>query len=378
MEVYADHAATTPISETALQAMLPCFQEFYGNPSSQHAMGRQARRKLESARAQVAACLGCDAREIYFTSGGTEADNQAVLTAANAGQTQGKKHIVTTSFEHHALVHTLEKLEKQGFTVTYLEINPDTHNITPEQVAQAIRQDTCLVTILYANNEIGSILPIPEIGSICRQAGVLFHVDGVQAVGHIPVHVRDSQIDLLSLSGHKFHGPKGVGALYIRRGIEPVRLLEGGGQERGQRPGTENLPAVCGMAAALQEELEHMEENTRKITAMADFLRDTLGKLPGCHLNGDPMHHLPGIVSCSFEGVDSETLLILLDSSGICASAGSACTSGSLEPSHVMRAIGRSPASGSLRLSLSHENTMEQMQYIVREVSRIVNSLRQR
>ena len=377
MEAYFDHAATTKVSDSALKAMLDCYTRCWGNPSAQHGAGQRAKEKLEQARAQMAQCLHCQTREIYFTSGGTESDNQAVLTGAEAGRRQGKMHIVTTAFEHHGVLHPLKKLENQGFSVTYLKIDPETHNITPEQVQAAIRPDTCLVSVMYANNEIGSILPIREIGAICRSAGVLLHVDAVQAVGHIPVDVVLDQVDLLSLSAHKFGGPQGVGALFARRGLQPERLLEGGGQERGKRPGTENVPAICGMAAALTESCSQMEESTRAITAMAEKIRDTVKNIPGSHENGDPRHRLPGIVSFSFEGVAGETLLILLDGKGIRASAGSACTSGSLEPSHVLLAAGRSPelAAGTLRLSLGSDNTMEQTEYLCRELPGLIQSL---
>ena len=378
MEVYADNAATTRICQSALDAMLPCFDRIYGNPSSLHRQGQKAREALETARAKVACCIGCQPREVYFTSGGSEADHQAILTAADLGKAKGKKHIVTTAFEHHAVLNTLKKLEKQGFTVTYLEISPVTHNIAAAQVQDAIREDTCLVTTKYANNEIGSVLPIREIGAVCRRAGVLFHVDAVQAVGHIPVNVREEQIDLLSLSGHKFHGPKGVGALYARRDLQLVKLIEGGGQERGKRAGTENLPAICGMAAALQEAVDHMEANRIRVTAMRDLLLEGLSRIPHSMINGDLQNRLPGNVSFCFEGIESESLLLLLDGEGICASSGSACSSGSLEPSHVLQAIGRSNelAGSALRISLSRENTMEEVDYILNVVPRVVEHLR--
>ena len=378
MLVYADNAATTQMSHSAVQAMVPYFEQIYGNPSSLHSVGQLAKEHLEAARATVASCLGCEAREIYFTSGGSEADNQAILSAARRGARKGMKHIITTAFEHHAVLHTLQKLEKEGFEVTYLAINPQTHNITAQQVQEALRPDTCLVTIMYANNEIGSILPIREIGEICRDAKVLFHVDAVQAVGHIPVNVQEDHIDLLSLSGHKFHGPKGVGALYAKKGIPLVNIIEGGAQERGKRGGTENLPAICGMAAALRDACDKMEENAKKITAMRDKLVDGLSKIPHSALNGDPVHRLPGNVSFCFEGIEGESLLLMLDAKGISASSGSACTSGSLDPSHVLLAIGRvhDVAHGSLRLSLSEYNTMEEMDYILEEVPQVVEYLR--
>ena len=377
MQVYVDNAATTKMSQTAIQAMLPYFEEIYGNPSSLHTPGQQAKEALEAARADVASCLGADPREIYFTSGGSEADNQAILSAAKIGARKGKKHIISTAFEHHAVLHTLEKLEKEGCTVTYLDVTHN-HNVAAQQVKDALREDTCLVTTMYANNEIGSILPIREIGAICREAGVLFHVDAVQAVGHIPVNVKDDHIDLLSLSGHKFHGPKGVGALYARRGIPLTNLIEGGAQERGKRAGTENLPAICGMAAALKDACAHMEENTAKVTALRDRLIDGLSKIPHSSLNGDPVHRLPGNVSFCFEGIEGESLLLMLDAKGINASSGSACTSGSLDPSHVLLAIGRihDVAHGSLRLSLSQYNTQAEIDYVLEQISQVVEYLR--
>lgn len=377
MQVYVDNAATTQMSQTAIQAMLPYFEEIYGNPSSLHTPGQQAKEALEAARADVASCLGADPREIYFTSGGSEADNQAILSAAKIGARKGKKHIISTAFEHHAVLHTLEKLEKEGYTVTYLDVTHN-HNVDAQQVKDALREDTCLVTTMYANNEIGSILPIREIGAICREAGVLFHVDAVQAVGHIPVDVKDDHIDLLSLSGHKFHGPKGVGALYARRGILLTNLIEGGAQERGKRAGTENLPAICGMAAALKDACAHMEENTAKVTALRDRLIDGLSKIPHSSLNGDPVHRLPGNVSFCFEGIEGESLLLMLDAKGISASSGSACTSGSLDPSHVLLAIGRihDVAHGSLRLSLSEYNTQAEIDYILEQIPQVVEYLR--
>ncbi len=377
MQVYVDNAATTKMSQTAIQAMLPYFEEIYGNPSSLHTPGQKAKEALEAARADVAACLGADPREIYFTSGGSEADNQAILSAAKLGARKGKKHIISTAFEHHAVLHTLEKLEKEGYSVTYLDVTHN-HNVDAQQVKDALREDTCLVTTMYANNEIGSILPIREIGAICREAGVLFHVDAVQAVGHIPVHVKDDNIDLLSLSGHKFHGPKGVGALYARRGILLTNLIEGGAQERGKRAGTENIPAICGMAAALKDACAHMEENAAKVTALRDRLIEGLSKIPHSALNGDPVHRLPGNVSFCFEGIEGESLLLMLDFKGISASSGSACTSGSLDPSHVLLAIGRvhDVAHGSLRLSLSEYNTQEEIDYILEQVPQVVEYLR--
>ncbi|MCD7756449.1 MAG: cysteine desulfurase NifS [Firmicutes bacterium] len=377
MQVYADNAATTKISKTALDAMMPCFETYYGNPSSLHTAGQLAKEQLESARERIADCLGCEPREIYFTSGGSEADNQAILSAARLGERKGKKHIISTAFEHHAVLHTLQKLEKEGFEVTYLDVR-EHHNITARQVQDAIRPDTCLVTVMYANNEIGSVLPIGEIGAICKAAGVPFHTDAVQAVGHLPIHVKQENIDMLSLSAHKFHGPKGVGALYCRRGLPLVNVIEGGAQERGKRAGTENLPAICGMAAALEEACAHMEENAAKVSALRDRLIAGLSQIPHSARNGDPEHCLPGIVSFCFEGIEGESLLLLLDAKGICASSGSACTSGSLDPSHVLLAIGRvhDVAHGSLRLSLCADNTQEEIDQILEAVPQVVEYLR--
>ena len=377
MQVYADNAATTRVSRTALEAMLPYFTEIYGNPSSLHSIGQEAKEALESARERIAAHLGCQPREIYFTSGGTEADNMAIRTAAALGARKGKKHIISTAFEHHAVLHTLKKLEKEGFEITLLDV-ADTHNITAEQVKNALREDTCLVTTMFANNEIGSVLPIREIGAVCKDAGVIFHTDAVQAVGHLPIHVKNDNIDMLSLSGHKFHGPRGVGVLYIRRGIAPANLIEGGGQERGKRPGTENLPGIMGMAAALDEAIEKMDAHTKKVTALRDRLIEGLSRVPHCVLNGDAVNRLPGNVSFCFEGIEGEALLLLLDARGVCASSGSACTSGSLDPSHVLLAIGRPHeiAHGSLRLSLCHENTDEEVDHILKVVPEVVDYLR--
>ena len=377
MRVYADNAATTKVSKTALEAMLPYFTEVYGNPSSLHSVGQEAKEALENAREHIAAVLGCQAREIYFTSGGTEADNMAIRTAAALGARKGKKHIISTAFEHHAVLHMLKRLEKEGFEITLLDVK-DTHNITAQQVKDAIREDTCLVTTMFANNEIGSVLPIRQIGAVCKEAGVIFHTDAVQAVGHLPIDVKKDNIDMLSLSGHKFHGPRGTGVLYIRRGIAPANIIEGGGQERGKRPGTENLPAICGMAAALDEAVANMEANTAKVTALRDKLIAGLSKIPHCVLNGDAVNRLPGNVSFCFEGIEGEALLLLLDAKGVCASSGSACTSGSLDPSHVLLAIGRPHeiAHGSLRLSLCHENTEEEMDHILTVVPQVVEYLR--
>ena len=377
MYVYADNAATTAMSQVAIDAMVPYFNKVYGNPSSLHSVGQEAKEALESARQTVARCLGCEPREILFTSGGSEADNQAIISAARFGARKGKKHIISTAFEHHAVLHTLQKLEKEGFEVTYLDVSKG-HNITAQQVADAIREDTCLVTVMYANNEIGSILPIPEIGAICKKAGVLFHTDAVQAVGHLHINVKEENIDMLSLSGHKFHGPKGVGALYVRRGIPLVNIIDGGAQERGKRAGTENIPAICGMAAAMKDACEHIDENMPKVAAMRDKLIEGLSKIPHSALNGDAVNRLPGNVSFCFEGIEGEALLLLLDMKGVCGSSGSACTSGSLDPSHVLLAIGRvhDVAHGSLRLSLSEYNTDEEVEHILKVVPEVVGYLR--
>ena len=377
MTIYTDNAATTKMSDTALAAMLPCLQDNYGNPSSLHSVGQRAAEALQGARETVARYLGCDPKEIIFTSGGSEADNQAIISAARLGALKGKKHIISTAFEHHAVLHTLKKLEKEGFDVELLPVGT-TGTITPEQVAAAIRPDTALVTIMYANNEIGSILPIAEIGAVCREKGVIFHTDAVQAAGHLHINVREQNIDMLSLSGHKFHGPKGSGVLYGRKGIPLVNVIEGGAQERGKRAGTENLPAIVGMAAALQEACDHIDENAAKVSALRDKLISGLSNIPHSALNGDPVHRLPGNVNFCFEGIEGESLLLLLDAKGICASSGSACTSGSLDPSHVLLAIGRphEVAHGSLRLSLCEWNTEEEVSIILRDVPRIVEYLR--
>ncbi len=377
MQIYADNAATTKISKHALQAMMPCFEKFYGNPSSLHTIGQEAKEVLDDARARVAKCLGCEAREIYFTSGGSEADNQAIRSAAIYGAKKGKKHIISTAFEHHAVLHTLNALEKEGFEITLLDVK-EGHNVTARQVKDAIREDTCLVTCMYANNEIGSVLPIGEIGAVCKEAGVPFHTDAVQAAGHLHIDVKAQNIDMLSLSGHKFHGPKGVGALYVRRGLPMVNIIEGGAQERGKRGGTENLPGIVGMAAALEDACANREENNAKSMALRDKLIAGLSQIPHCALNGDPVNRLPGNVSFCFEGIEGESLLLLLDAQGICASSGSACTSGSLDPSHVLLAIGRvhDVAHGSLRLSVCHENTEEEMDHILTVVPQVVELLR--
>ena len=377
MQVYADNAATTKMSRHAIDAMVPYFENIYGNPSSLHTMGQEAKEALEDARARVAACLGCEAREIIFTSGGSEADNQAIISAARYGARKNKKHIISTAFEHHAVLHTLQKLEKEGYEVTLLDVK-NGHNVTAQQVRDAIREDTCLVTCMYANNEIGSILPIAEIGAVCKEAGVPFHTDAVQAAGHLHINVKEQNIDMLSLSGHKFHGPKGVGALYVRRGFPLVNVIEGGAQERGKRAGTENIAGICGLAAALEDACRHLDENAAKVTALRDKLIAGLSQIPHCALNGDPVNRLPGNVSFCFEGIEGESLLLLLDAQGICASSGSACTSGSLDPSHVLLAIGRvhDVAHGSLRLSLCHYNTEEEIDHILKAVPEVVALLR--
>ena len=377
MQVYADNAATTKISAHALQAMMPCFEKFYGNPSSLHTVGQEAKEVLDKARESVAKCLGCEPREIYFTSGGSEADNQAIRSAAFYGARKGKRHIISTAFEHHAVLHTLNALEKEGFEVTLLDVR-NGHNITAQQVKDAIRPDTCLVTCMYANNEIGSVLPIAEIGAVCKEAGIPFHTDAVQAVGHLHIDVKEQNIDMLSLSGHKFHGPKGVGALYVRRGLPMVNIIEGGAQERGKRGGTENLPGIVGMAAAMEDACANMDAHNAKVTALRDKLISGLSQIPHCALNGDRLNRLPGNVSFCFEGIEGESLLLLLDAQGICASSGSACTSGSLDPSHVLLAIGRvhDVAHGSLRLSLCHENTEDEIDHILTAVPQVVELLR--
>ena len=378
MQVYADNAATTKMSKVAINAMLPYFETVYGNPSSLHTMGQEAKEALDAARKTVADCLGCEPREIIFTSGGSEADNQAIISAARYGERKGKKHIISTAFEHHAVLHTLDKLEKEGFEITLLDVR-NNHNITAQQVKDAIRPDTCLVTTMYANNEIGSVLPIAEIGAICKEAGVPFHTDAVQAVGHLDIDVKKQNIDLLSLSAHKFHGPKGVGALYVRRGFPLVNVIDGGAQERGKRAGTENMAAICGMAAALKDACDHREENMARVAAMRDrLIAGIKEQVPHCDLNGDPVNRLPGNVSFCFEGIEGESLLLLLDAHGVCASSGSACTSGSLDPSHVLLAIGRvhDVAHGSLRLSLSEYNTEEEIDHILQVVPQVVSYLR--
>ncbi|HJC41150.1 MAG TPA: cysteine desulfurase [Candidatus Intestinimonas pullistercoris] len=377
MSIYVDNAATTKMSPAAMQAMLPYFDQIYGNPSSLHSEGQRAAEALAGARARIAARLGCQPREITFTSGGSEADTQALLSAAHLGARKGKWHIISTAFEHHAVLHTLEALERQGFSVTLLDVH-ENGLVTPEQVKAALRPDTCLVSVMYANNEIGTVQPIGEIGRVCREAGVLFHTDAVQAVGHLPIHVGELQVDLLSLSAHKVHGPKGVGALYARKGIPLESVIYGGAQERDRRAGTENLPAILGMAAALEESCAHMEERARTLTLLRERLIDGLSQIPHAVLNGDRARRLPGNVSFCFEGIEGESLLLLLDDRGIRASSGSACTSGSLDPSHVLLALGRPHeiAHGSLRLTLSHENTQEDVDAVIRAVTEVVAYLR--
>lgn len=365
------------MSDKAIEAMTPYLKGVYGNPSSLHTVGQAAKEHLEDARERIAKCLNCEPKELYFTSGGSEADNQAIRSAAQNGARKGKKHIVSTAFEHHAVLHTLKKLEKEGFEFTYLPVHPD-GLITAEEVGAAIRPDTALVTVMFANNEVGTILPIAEIGAICREKGVIFHTDAVQAVGHIPVDVQAQNIDMLSLSAHKFHGAKGVGALYVRRGIPLNTFIDGGAQERNKRAGTENLAGIASMAAALEEACENMGKNAKKLAALRDRLIEGLLKVPHSKLNGDRKNRLPSNVNICFEGIEGESLLLLLDAKGICASSGSACTSGSLDPSHVLLALGlpHEIAHGSLRLSLSEYNTEEEVEYIIREVPKVVAYLR--
>lgn len=375
--IYADNAATTKISQTAMKAMISAMENSYGNPSSIHQIGMAANDALQTAREQIARCLGCMPKEIFFTSGGTESDNQAIMSAAMLGAKQNKRHIISTAFEHHAVLHTLRRLKEQGFEIQLLDVGAE-GNITAAQVEDAIRPDTCLVTVMFANNEIGSVLPIAEIGEVCRAHGVLFHTDAVQAAGHIPVNVKKQNIDMLSFSAHKFHGPRGIGALYVKRGIELTSLMEGGGQERGKRPGTENLPAIMGMAAALKEECTLMEQNEAKVTAMRDRLIQGLSQIPYSILNGSREKRLPGNVNFCFEGVSGESLLLLLDSRGICASSGSACASGALDPSHVLLSLGLAPeiAQGSLRISLDISNTEEEIDYMLEVIPQVVEQLR--
>ena len=375
--IYADHAATTKMSETAKLAMLSAIEENWYNPSSLYTPGQQASGVLMDARVRISRCLGCLPKEIYFTSGGSEADNQAILSAAAIGKRQGKMHIISTAFEHHAVLHTLKKLEKEGFEITLLDVG-EKGIVSPVQIAEAIRPDTILVTVMYANNEIGTIQPIGEIGAVCRQNGVLFHTDAVQAAGHLPINVKEDQIDMLSLSAHKFNGPKGIGVLYAKTGVFLTNLIEGGGQERGKRAGTENLPAIVGMAAALEEACALQKERSIYVTKLRDQLIDGLKKISGALLNGDETRRLPGNVNFCFPDTEAEGLLLLLDNKGICAASGSACTSGFLDPSHVLLAIGRDPqtARGSLRLTLDYENTPEEVETIIEAVTDTVRILR--
>lgn len=375
--IYVDNAATTKTSRTAIEAMLPYMDKIYGNPSSLHSVGQAAADALRKAREEAAEVLGCEPNEITFTSGGSEADNQALVSAAAIGARKGKKHIISTAFEHHAILHTLKKLEKEGFEVTLLDVH-ENGMVSAQQVADAIREDTCLVSVMYANNEIGSIQPIAEIGAVCKEKGVIFHTDAVQAVGHVHINVKEENIDMLSLSAHKFHGPKGVGLLYARRGVRLTNIIEGGAQERGKRAGTENIPGIVGMVAALKEANTNIDANAEKVSALRDRLIAGLEKIPHSALNGDRTKRLPGNVSFCFEGIEGESLLLLLDAKGICASSGSACTSGSLDPSHVLLAIGRphEVAHGSLRLTLSEENTQEEVDYIIKETTKVVKYLR--
>ena len=377
MTVYADNAATTQMSESVLKAMMPLLTDIYGNPSSLHSVGQIAKEHLEAARETVAECIGADPKEIYFTSGGSEADNQAIRSAAYIGARKGKKHIISSKFEHHAVLHTLDALKKEGFEVTLLDVYSN-GIVKPEDVANAITDETCLVTIMTANNEIGTIQPIAEIGRICKEKGVLFHTDAVQAVGHIPVNVKDMNCDMLSVSAHKFHGPKGVGFLYARKGILLTNIIYGGAQERNKRAGTENIASIVGMATAIKDATDHLQENAEKVTAMRNRLIDGLKGIERSRINGDLEHHLPGTLNMCFEGIEGESLLLLLDAKGICASSGSACTSGSLDPSHVLLSIGVPVeiAHGSLRLSISEYNTMEQMDHIVKSVPEVVSYLR--
>lgn len=375
--IYADNAATTRMCPAAIQAMTKCMEENYGNPSSLYSFGQTAREALDDARERIARCLGCTAREITFTSGGSEADNQAIFSAARLGEKKGKKHIISTAFEHHAVLHTLDRLRQQGFEITLLDVH-ENGIVTAQQVKDAIREDTCLVTIMFANNEIGTIQPIAEIGQVCREKGVLFHTDAVQAVGHVKVNVAEQNIDMLSLSAHKFHGPKGIGVLYAKRGILLDNLINGGAQERGKRAGTENLPAIVGMTVALEQAVASIDDYTARLTPLRDKLIAGLEQIPYSELNGDRYNRLPGTVNFCFEGIEGEALLLLLDDKGICASSGSACTSGSLDPSHVLLAIGRphEVAHGSLRLSLGDDITEAEIDYLIQAVTDVVSYLR--
>lgn len=375
--IYADNAATTKMSKTAINAMLPYIEELYGNPSSLYSFGQKSKEAIENARNIISDCISCEAREIYFTSGGSEADNQAIISVAKIGEKKGKKHIISTAFEHHAVLHTLNKLEKQGFEITLLDVHKN-GIVTAEQVENAIREDTCLVTIMYVNNEIGTIQPISEIGAVCKSKGVIFHTDAVQAVGHIPINVKKQNIDMLSMSSHKFHGAKGVGALYVRKGIALETLINGGAQEHGKRAGTENVPAIVSMAAALKEACDKIEDYNNYLTPLRNKLINGLREIPYSELNGDIQNRLSNNVNFCFEGIEGESLLLLLDDKGICASSGSACTSGSLDPSHVLLAIGRphEVAHGSLRLSLDEDITDKDIEYIIKSVTEVVTYLR--
>lgn len=377
MKIYADNAATTKMSEAAIEAMLPYMKEIYGNPSSLYSIGQEAKEHLEDARKRVAAVLGCEPKEVYFTSGGSEADNQAIISAARMGEKKGKKHIISTAFEHHAVLHALNKLEKEGFEIELLDVH-ENGIVTPDQVKDAIREDTALVTIMFANNEIGTVQPIREIGAVCREKNVIFHTDAVQAIGHVPVNVKDDNIDMLSLSGHKFHGPKGTGVLYVKKGIRITNIIEGGAQERGKRAGTENVPGIMGLAKALEDATKDIEGYTKKLTPLRDKLIEGILKIPYSELNGDREKRLPATVNFCFEGIEGESLLLLLDDKGISASSGSACTSGSLDPSHVLLAIGRphEVAHGSLRLSLGEDTTSEEIDYLIKSVTEVVEYLR--
>lgn len=377
MQIYLDNAATTKMSDHAIQAMLPYMNDIFGNPSSLHSVGQRANEALTNARERIAHLLNAEPSEITFTSGGSEADNQALISAARLGEKNGKKHIISTAFEHHAVLHTLDKLHREGFEITLLPV-PENGLIQPDQVVAALRSDTCLVSVMYANNEIGTIQPIAEIGALCRERGVLFHTDAVQAVGHLNIDVKSQHIDMLSLSAHKFHGPKGVGVLYARNGISLTSLIEGGAQERHKRAGTENIPGIMGMAAAMEDACAHLEENTAHVSALRNRLIQGLSEIPHSVLNGDAKNRLPGNVHFCFEGIEGESLLLFLNDKGICASSGSACTSGSLEPSHVLLSIGRPHeiAHGSLRLSLSEETTESDIDITIQAVKDVVSRLR--
>lgn len=377
MNIYADNAATTKMSREAIEAMMPYFDNIYGNPSSLHSAGQRAAEALCSAREKIALLLGCLPQEVYFTSGGSESDNTAIISTARIGEKKGKKHIISTAFEHHAVLHTLEALKREGFEIELLDVGKN-GTVTPSQVKDAIKDDTCLVTVMFANNEIGSVLPIKEIGEVCKEKGVIFHTDAVQAAGHLHIDVKEQNIDMLSLSAHKFHGPKGVGALYVRKGIQLTPIINGGAQERGKRAGTENIAGIVGMAEALSQSCKKLDENREKVSRLRDRLIEGLSAIPHSSLNGQKEPRLPGNVSFCFEGIEGEGLLLLLDAKGICASSGSACTSGSLDPSHVLLSIGRvhEIAHGSLRLSLSEENTEEEVDYIIDAVKDVVERLR--